>query len=40
MRYDNILGVIGDTPLVGVHALSPTNVWAESTAGSCHTVMA
>jgi cysteine synthase B len=23
MRYDNILGVIGDTPLVGVHALSP-----------------
>jgi [CysO sulfur-carrier protein]-thiocarboxylate-dependent cysteine synthase len=23
MRYENILGVIGDTPLVGVHALSP-----------------
>jgi [CysO sulfur-carrier protein]-thiocarboxylate-dependent cysteine synthase len=23
MRYDNILGVIGDTPLVGVDALSP-----------------
>jgi cysteine synthase B len=23
MRYDNVLGVIGDTPLVGVHALSP-----------------
>ena len=23
MRHDNILGVIGDTPMVGVHALSP-----------------
>jgi len=23
MRHENILGVIGDTPLVGVHALSP-----------------
>ncbi len=23
MRYENILGLIGDTPLVGVHALSP-----------------
>src|SRR3954447_19030187 len=24
MRHENILGVIGDTPLVGVHALSPS----------------
>ena len=23
MRHENILGLIGDTPLVGVHALSP-----------------
>ena len=23
MRHENVLGVIGDTPLVGVHALSP-----------------
>src|SRR5215510_7093312 len=23
MRHDDILGVIGDTPMVGVHALSP-----------------
>ena len=23
MRHESILGVIGDTPLVGVHALSP-----------------
>src|SRR3954466_14138485 len=23
MRHENILGVLGDTPLVGVHALSP-----------------
>ncbi|HLM18131.1 MAG TPA: pyridoxal-phosphate dependent enzyme, partial [Acidimicrobiia bacterium] len=23
MRHEDILGVIGDTPLVGVHALSP-----------------
>ena len=22
-RYESILGVIGDTPLVGIHALSP-----------------
>src|ERR1700704_437394 len=23
MRFDDVLGLIGDTPLVGVHALSP-----------------
>ena len=32
MRYDDVLGVIGDTPLVGVHALSPNpdvRIWAK-----------
>ena len=32
MRYDDVLGLIGDTPLVGVHALSPNpdvRIWAK-----------
>ncbi|MET1000626.1 MAG: cysteine synthase family protein [Acidimicrobiia bacterium] len=32
MRYDDILGAIGNTPLVGVHALSPNpevKIWAK-----------
>ena len=32
MRHENILGVIGDTPLVGVHQLSPkpgVRIWAK-----------
>jgi cysteine synthase B len=32
VRYDDVLGVIGDTPLVGVHALSPNpdvRIWAK-----------
>lgn len=32
MRHDDILGLIGDTPLVGVHALSPNpdvRIWAK-----------
>jgi cysteine synthase B len=32
VKYDDVLGVIGDTPLVGVHALSPNpdvRIWAK-----------
>mgnify|MGYP003345137840 FL=1 len=32
MRHDDILGLIGNTPLVGVHALSPNpavKIWAK-----------
>ena len=32
MKYEDILGLIGDTPLVGVHALSPNpevRIWAK-----------
>ena len=32
MRYDDVLGLIGNTPLVGVHALSPNpdvRIWAK-----------
>ncbi|MFM8973876.1 MAG: PLP-dependent cysteine synthase family protein, partial [Actinomycetota bacterium] len=32
MKHDDILGLIGDTPLVGVHALSPNpdvKIWAK-----------
>ncbi|MGH2706769.1 MAG: pyridoxal-phosphate dependent enzyme, partial [Actinomycetota bacterium] len=32
MRADNVLGLIGDTPLVGIHRLSPNpavGIWAK-----------
>jgi len=32
MKHENILGLIGNTPLVGVHALSPNpdvRIWAK-----------